>query len=119
MLVLQSKHDDDRTAFLLEDRVVETGGNSDPLFSDGLIRDHATAGRRAQGHSVEHLARGGVQCQQVAVQSRSEDQSGSSHSNTSYPRLRSFPAPSDNAGIGIDGCDPAFLAFILLTKRIC
>src|SRR5947208_15956207 len=72
-----------------------------------------------QRYGVEDRTGGGIECEEIAVQSSSEDQSGSRDRNTGDYRLGSFTTPSNHTGVGIDRGDPAFLALVFIAKRIC
>ena len=68
---------------------------------------------------MEDLTAGGVECEEIAVESRREHQSGSSDRDTRDYRLGRFAAPSDNAGVRIDCGDPAFLTLVFVAESIC
>ena len=68
---------------------------------------------------MEDLTASGVECQKIAVESCSEDQSGSRDRDPCDYRLGRFTAPADNAVVRIDGGDPAFLTLVFLAESIC
>src|SRR5207302_3416914 len=106
-------------AFGLHDGVFEAGGNSDPLTPACLISDHTTACRLSHRHSMQHLAGGCVERQEVAIESCSKYEPGSGDGDTGNHRLWSFTAPSHYARISIDGCDPSFFAIVFVPKSVC
>src|SRR5258707_13778080 len=59
-----------------------------------------------------------IECQQVAVETRGEYESGCSHGDSGNHRRRSLVAPSNNSRVRINGRDPALPALVLLAKSI-
>jgi len=116
---LQSKHYNDWIAFGFEDVVFEACRDANALRAAGLIRHDATTCRLPQRYAVEDLTASGVECQKIAVESCSEDQSGSRDRDPCDYRLGRFTAPADNAVVRIDGGDPAFLTLVFLAESIC
>src|SRR4029077_13100079 len=77
------------------------------LDTASAVSDHPAAGRTTQLAPQQHLARSGIQHQEVSGQFTGEDQVTRGRGNACYQRLRGVVTPPLTSGRCVKGSEPS------------